>query len=107
MAIKFEPADEALFEEWRSNRQWWHSLKDFTSDGSASGPGYGYPCGFIMLNTESKQELGRYWTVCPLDVWGDLDHVERALWDNHARREVMALNPDPFTTGQARNGVAP
>lgn len=102
--------DEKRFQEWRSNRQWFHDLRDFTSDESAVGPGYGYPCGFVMLNTTSDQKFGRYWTACPFDVWGDLEHVERALWEQHARHEVDALADDKaetFTTGEARNGVAP
>jgi len=91
-AQDFEDNDEQRFQDWRSNRKWFHDMRDFCTDDMATGPGFSYPCGFILLNVTDRQDLGRYMTYCPFDVWGDLETVERALWDNHARAEIAVLD---------------
>lgn len=82
------------FEAWRTSRVWFHDLRDSeATEDAARGPGYCYQDGsWILLNTGPQQSIGRYWTLCPFDVWGDLDTVEHALWDNHANAEERALN---------------
>jgi len=81
-------SDAARFEKWRAQRKWFYDVRDDTPDETAAGPGYCYPCGFLMLNTGPRQDLGRYWApLGQLEAWGDLDTVERALWEEHVRHE--------------------
>jgi hypothetical protein len=92
-AVRAETEAER-FKNWRESRKWFHDLRDFApdADDECCGPGYGYNCGWIKLNTTDQQELGRYMTLCPFDVWGDLDRCETALWENHASAEEMGVN---------------
>ena len=77
-------SDDSRFQTWRATRKWWHDLRDSpVADENVTGPGYEYQGFYICLNTGPKQELGRYWTVCPFDIWGDLETCERALWAEH------------------------
>ncbi len=79
-------SDTARFEAWRAQRKWWHDLRDSpVADENVTGPGYEYDGLYICLNIGSSQELGRYWTMCPFDLWGDLDKCERALWESNGR----------------------
>jgi len=79
------------FEQWTSQRQWVDDLgKTIVADENVNGPGYLYPHGCWVRQSDEPERGAFYVLVGRGDLFGTLADCERLLWDEHAKYEVEA-----------------